>query len=111
MKLLLDQNLSRRLIRALEFVYPGSSHVSLVGLRDADDDVVWDYARDHGFILVSKDSDFHQRSLLFGFPPKVIWIRLGNSPTSEIEQLLRQRQSSIFEFCEDESHAFLALSW
>ena len=110
MKLLLDQNLSPPLLRALDSVYPGSSHVRLVGLRNTGDDVVWDYARDHGFIIVSKDSDFHQRSLLFGFPPKVIWIRLGNSATSEIEQLLRRRQSSIFEFCEDAAHAFLALS-
>lgn len=111
MKLLLDQNLSPRLLGALEPVYPGSSHVRLVGLRDADDDAVWDYARNHGFIIVSKDSDYHQRSFLYGFPPKVIWIRLGNCPTSEIEQLLRQRESSILEFCEDEAHAFLAVSW
>ena len=72
MKLLLDQNLSPRLLPALESLYPGSSHVRLIGLRDAGDDAIWDYARDHDFIIVSKDSDFHQRSLLFGFPPKVI---------------------------------------
>ena len=110
MKLLLDQNLSPRLLRALESLYPGSSHVRLIGLRDAGDDLVWDYARDHDFIIVSKDSDFHQRSLLIGFPPKVIWIRLGNAATSEIEQLLRRRRRTILEFCEDEAHAFLALS-
>ena len=72
MKRLLDQNLSPRLVRTLETVFPGSSHVRLVGLRDADDAAVWEFARDHDFIIVSKDSDFHQRSFLFGFPPKVI---------------------------------------
>jgi predicted nuclease of predicted toxin-antitoxin system len=70
-KLLLDQNLSPRLLRALESLYPGSSHVRLIGLREAGDDVVWDYARDHDFVIVSKDSDFHQRSLLFGLPKAV----------------------------------------
>ena len=110
MKLLLDQNLSPRLVRTLEAVYPGSSHVRLVGLRDADDAVVWEFARDHGFIIVSKDSDFHQRSFVYGFPPKVIWIRRGNCPTADIEQVFREREASILEFCEDNVHAFLALS-
>ncbi|MFZ0964277.1 MAG: DUF5615 family PIN-like protein [Terriglobia bacterium] len=110
MKLLLDQNLSPRLLRTLEAVYPGSSHVRLVGLRDADDAVVWEFARDHGFIIVSKDSDFHQRSFLFGFPPKVIWIRRGNCPTADIEKVFAEHQSSILDFCEDDLHAFLALS-
>jgi predicted nuclease of predicted toxin-antitoxin system len=109
-KLLLDQNLSPRLVRTLEAAYPGSTHVRLVGLRDADDAVVWEFARDHDFIIVSKDSDFHQRSFLFGFPPKVIWIRLGNCPTTEIEKVFSERQASIQGFCQDDVHAFLALS-
>lgn len=87
-KLLLDQNLSARLLDALVAVYPGSSHVKLAGLRDTDDDAVWTYAREHGFVIVSKDSDFHQRSFVFGFPPKVIWVRLGNCPTSDVQKLL-----------------------
>jgi predicted nuclease of predicted toxin-antitoxin system len=109
-KLLLDQNLSPRLVRTLEAAYPGSSHVRLVGLRDADDAVVWEFARDHDFIIVSKDSDFHQRSFVFGFPPKVIWIRRGNCPTADIERVFREREAGILEFCEDSVHAFLALS-
>ncbi len=110
MKLLLDQNLSPCLVRTLEAVYPGSSHVRVVGLRDADDSVVWEFARDHDFIIVSKDSDFHQRSFVFGFPPKVIWIRRGNCPTRDIEKVFVEHQSSILEFCEDDVHAFLALT-
>jgi len=109
-KLLLDQNLSPRLLRTLEAVYPGSSHVRVVGLRDADDAVVWEFAREHDFIIVSKDSDFHQRSFVFGFPPKVIWIRRGNCPTRDIEKVFAEHQSSILEFCEDDVHAFLALT-
>ena len=109
MKLLLDQNLSSRLVRTLEAAYPGSTHVRLVGLRDADDAVVWEFARANDFIIVSKDSDFHQRSFLFGFPPKVIWIRRGNCPTEEIQEIFREYEASIREFCGDDVHAFLAV--
>jgi predicted nuclease of predicted toxin-antitoxin system len=109
-KLLLDQNLSPRLVKTLEALYPGSSHVQLGGLRDADDAVVWEFARDNDFIIVSKDSDFHQRSFVLGFPPKVVWIRLGNCPMKAIEKIFTERQSSILEFCEDDLHAFPALS-
>ena len=55
-----------------------SAHVREVGLQRADDESVWSYAKREGLVIVSKDADFHQRSLLFGHPPKVIWVRLGN---------------------------------
>ena len=110
MKLFLDQNLSPRLVKALEATFPGSSHVRLVGLAKADDESVWEFARLQGFTIVSKDADFHQRSFLLGFPPKVIWIRLGNCSTSQIEKLLKRHKASLLEFLEDESLAFLALA-
>jgi predicted nuclease of predicted toxin-antitoxin system len=70
MKFLFDQNLSPRLPRWLSDLYPGSAHVRDIGLRDATDTVIWSYAQEHGFVIVSKDSDFQQRSLLFGHPPQ-----------------------------------------
>jgi predicted nuclease of predicted toxin-antitoxin system len=78
-KLLFDQNLSHRLARTLNDVFPHSLHVRDVSLKAADDSVVWAYAREHDFVIVSKDADFHQRSFVFGAPPKVIWVRLGNA--------------------------------
>ena len=110
MKLLFDQNLSHRLVESLAALYPESSHVRLLGLKTADDDSVWVFARAHGFTIVSEDSDFHQRSLLFGFPPKVVWIRRGYCPTEAIEQILRDRQADIERFDCDTSHAFLILT-
>jgi predicted nuclease of predicted toxin-antitoxin system len=70
-KLLFDSNLSHRLAQALASLYPGSAHVRDFNFARAGDEAVWDLARDEGFTIVSKDSDFHQRSLLHGFPPKV----------------------------------------
>jgi predicted nuclease of predicted toxin-antitoxin system len=108
-KLLLDQNLSPRLARSLAAVYPGSGHVRDVGLQAADDDAVWAYAAQHGFVIVSKDADFHQRSFALGHPPKVVWIRLGNCSTTEIEETLRVRHADLLAFEQDEYGAFLAL--
>lgn len=90
MKLLFDENLALRLVTALADVFPESQHVAAVGLGSSTDEVVWTYARDHGYTIVSKDSDFHERSLLFGHPPKVVWIRRGNCGTGDIEQMLRK---------------------
>ena len=77
MKLLLDQNLSLRLVREFQDLFPGSLHVREAGLDRAGDDVVWAHARRENYMIVSKDSDFQQRSLLHGPPPKCVWIRVG----------------------------------
>jgi predicted nuclease of predicted toxin-antitoxin system len=71
-KLLLDENLSPRLVGSLSDVFPGSVHVRDFGLARADDAAIWDYARDHDLTIVSKDSDFHQVSFLRGPPPEVV---------------------------------------
>ena len=109
MKLLFDQNLSPRLPRLLADLFPDSRHVREIGLRDASDDEIWRYAGDHDFTVVSKDSDFQQRSLLFGFPPKFVWIRAGNCPVDVIERLLRTHVEEVRAFIEDSelSHVIL----
>jgi len=108
-RLLFDQNLSPRLPRLLGDLYPGSVHVREVGLRDAADVAIWEYARAHGFAVVSKDADFQQRSLLFGAPPKFIWLRLGNCSVAQSAELLRQHSATIHTFERDarESHLML----
>lgn len=80
-----------------------------IGLKAADDSLIWSYAKDNGFMIVSKDSDFYQMSLLFGQPPKVIWIRRGNCSTADIEVILRQRFNDIQAFYEDGYESFLVL--
>lgn len=89
MKLLLDENLSRRLVPFLQADYPGSSQVALLGLQKATDREIWEYAGSNDFILVSKDSDFHELSILYGAPPKVIWLKIGNqSKASSLNVLI-----------------------
>lgn len=109
MKLLFDQNLSPRLVRRLADIYAGSAHVREVGLRDAADSAIWDYAKLNGFAIVSKDSDFQQRSLLYGSPPKFIWLRVGNCPVKTVEDLLRKHSIAIHTFDLDDTKAHLML--
>lgn len=109
MKLLFDENLSPRLVERLSDLHPGSQHVRAAKLSGASDQAVWDFAAKHGFTIVSKDNDFHQRSFLLGHPPKVIWLVQGNCSTSDIETILRTRRPIIEAFLKDPLAAFLAL--
>lgn len=88
MKLLFDQNLSHRLPASLAHAFPGSSQVRLLGMDQADDQTIWRYAADHGFSIVTLDSDFADLSAVLGSPPKVIWLKYGNRPTAYVERLL-----------------------
>ncbi len=110
MKLLFDQNLSHRLVRTLVHVYPDSEHVRNVGLGRAPDAELWTYARREGFVIVSKDADFHHRSLLLGAPPKVIRLKLGNCSTRAMERILLDHQVVVKEFADDPAPAILVLS-
>jgi len=103
MKLLLDQNISRKLVKELGNLFPGSSHVFLLGLRKASDEEIWNYARDNGFIIVTQDSDFNERSLVYGYPPKVIWLRTGNISTQNIKRLLKKHSQDILLFEKDKT--------
>ena len=109
MKRLFDQNLPPQLARRLADVFPDSEHVRNIGLRDADDAQIWEYAKKHGFIITTKDTDFHQRSFLYGHPPKVIWLRCGNCSTSQIESILREQADAIHDFILNATESLLAL--
>ncbi|MDZ8138428.1 MAG: DUF5615 family PIN-like protein [Nostoc sp. DedQUE04] len=110
MKLLLDENLSARIISRIVDLYPDSVHVKTLGLINTDDVVIWEYAKVHDFVIASKDSDFHQRSLLYGHPPKFIYLRIGNSPTSKVVQILRDNFGIISQFGDSEVESILVLA-
>ncbi len=97
MKLLLDQNLSPRLVQLLHNDFPESIHVSEIGFAESNDRQIWQFAREQGYLIVTRDSDFMEMSTLLGSPPKVIWIRLGNCPTNEILSILRLNRDAIQE--------------
>ena len=109
MKLLLDQNLSFRLLRDIDSAFPGSRHVGDLDLTTEDDEKIWRVASDHGFVIVSKDSDFFHRALLRGHPPKVVHLRVGNCATNRIRDLLLNSVTVIHEFISDPVESLLIL--
>jgi predicted nuclease of predicted toxin-antitoxin system len=108
-KLLYDQNLPARIVISLSDIFPNSVHVKTLGMGATDDRAIWNYARDNGFSIISKDSDFHQMSFLFGAPPKTIWLRCGNCSTTTLENIVRRNNRKIAVFLNDEDSALLVI--
>lgn len=98
MKLLFDHNLSHKLCQRLGDIFPGSSQTRLLGLSTATDQNIWQHAEAHGFVVATLDKDFADMSLLRGAPPKIIWLRCGNSTVAEVERLLRANLQEIQKF-------------
>jgi predicted nuclease of predicted toxin-antitoxin system len=109
-KLLFDQNLSHQIIQKLEHLFPESNHVKLLDLDTEDDLSVWHYAKKNNFHLVSKDTDFINLNVIYGYPPKIIMIRTGNTTTKTIIELFKRKSDSIYAFLDDENAGLLELS-
>lgn len=110
MKLLFDANVSPALVAKLAAEYSGSSHVRDAGLREATDAKIWEYAKSNDFVIASKDTDFRERSFVEGFPPKVIWLDVGNAGTAPIEALLRSERHRVDTFAAATDSSLLILS-
>ena len=108
-RLLFDQNLSPKLINQLSELFPDSAHLDALNLGTADDIAVWQYAKEKQFLIVTKDADFADLSILRGFPPKILWIRRGNCSTKDIEEILRVNYAEIENFLTDPISGILTL--
>ncbi len=111
MKRLLDENLSDRIVTQIADLYPDSTHVKTLALIQSEDVLIWEYAKANDFAIVSKDSDFHQRSLLYGHPPKFIYLRIGNCPTSRIVEIFRDNFDIISQFGNSEAESIRVLAY
>jgi len=109
-KLLFDENVSPRLVGSVAKEFPGSAHVRDIGLRGAEDQKIWDHARERGHVIVSKDTDFRERSYVEGFPPKIIWLDVGNAGTAAIAELLQRERQRIEHFENQQESSLLILS-
>ena len=107
MRLLFDHNLSHKLVRRLADLFPDSTQTRLIDSAEVSNSAVWDYAQKSGFTVVNLDADFADLSLLRAHPPKVIWLRCGNSTVSEVEELLRDNRGQIDSFGSDPVASYL----
>ena len=109
MKLLVDENLAPGLAEQLADLFPGSVHVTAVGLGSMSDAVIWEFAGANQFTLVTKDNDFVNLSLTLGSPPKVVLLQTGNCSTSRIERIIRLNAVRFSEFDSDGRRSLLVL--
>jgi predicted nuclease of predicted toxin-antitoxin system len=109
-KLLLDQNLSPNLARAVGDRLGVVVHVRDLGLEAADDRVICEHAARNGFVVVTKDADFNTRAFLLGSPPKVIWIQRGSCSTRIVADLLLASRDAILAFNDDPDATVLVLT-
>jgi predicted nuclease of predicted toxin-antitoxin system len=111
LKLLVDNNLSFKLVAEFADSFPESAHVrDTVGV-EADDIMVWQYALENDFVILTKDNDFDERSLLAGCPPKIIHLVCGNKSTDYILNLMLQNKDEIILFVSlDRENGILKIS-
>ncbi len=109
MKLLFDENISFRIVKKLESVFPDCSHVKEHHLMQANDLEVRKFAKENGFTIVTRDSDFNDMSVLFGSPPQIIWLQLGNISTQNIADVLISKYNKIISFLNDSENDILIL--
>jgi len=101
MKLLLDQNISFRITTKIQDLFPDSKQVRDLGLENSKDSFLWNYAKENNYCIVTFDGDFYDLGLIKGSSPKVIWLRIGNTSTNNIEKVLRKNLKLITTFLTD----------
>ncbi len=95
MKLLMDENLSRRLVPFLQHAYPGTRQVALLGLESADDVSIWQFAKDQDFTIVTRDADLQEFTLVWGQPPQVIWLKAHKQRRAATHKVLLDNSEAI----------------
>lgn len=97
MKLLLDENISRRVVPFIQELYPESTQVALVGLENTDDKLIRQYAVENDWVIVTKDADFYDMTVLYGQPPKLIWLKMGNQSKTATIKALQDNHPAIMQ--------------
>ena len=109
MKLLLDENLSRRLVPFLQQDFSGTSHVVLLGLESASDREVWNVAKADDYVIVTRDADFQELSVVWGAPPRVVRLKTLNVNRGTMLNLLLENKDQIHQVLETEGTACIEL--
>ena len=102
MKLLFDQNISFRAVGRLWDEFPNARHVKEFELDSASDGQIWNYAKENKFTIVTFDADFFDFVTLYGHPPKVIWLRIGNTSSRNLIKIFLSNSEVIKEFIADD---------
>jgi len=109
MKLLFDENLSFKLRAKMQDAFPGSKHVRNLGLEQVDDIEIWEFSKRENFVIVTKDADFNDLSVIMGYPPHIVWLRTGNTRVRQIENTLRAYQDRIEKVVSEDEYGIVEI--
>ena len=109
MNLLFDQNISFRIVKKVSTVFPNSKQVSDVNLLNSSDFNIWEFAKKNNYCIVTFDNDFIDISVLKGFPPKIIWLRTGNTSTNFIAEKIIENKNLILDFIQNSENGYLEI--
>ncbi|MCS6822017.1 MAG: DUF5615 family PIN-like protein [Microscillaceae bacterium] len=109
MKLLLEQNISYKVLKELNEHFPESAQAGRIGLGQAGDREVWNFAKVHGYTLVTYEATFHEISLLLGAPPKVIWLKCEDTSPKNVACILIKNKNIIENFIRDKKYICLEI--
>ena len=98
MRLLFDQNISFRILSKIKIYFPEAKQVRELGIENYSDVEIWKFAKENNYTIVTFDGDFYDLSNFKGFPPKIIWLRFGNTKTDFIADIINSRNSIIKDF-------------
>ena len=108
MKLLFDQNISFRLISKISHIFPEARQVRQLGIENDLDIDIWYYAKQHSYTICTFDSDFYDLSNLKGHPPKIIWLRIGNTSTNFLADIIINKKDAIQDFLTMDEYSEIA---
>jgi predicted nuclease of predicted toxin-antitoxin system len=104
-KLLLDQNISYKVANKLNVHFPGCRQVRELNLENKSDKEIWNFAKKEDYTIVTFDADFYDLVTLYGHPPKVIWLRLGNTKSDSLVQIFLTHFDLINAFIVDANYS------
>ena len=102
MKIIIDENISSRLISRIQYVFPDVEHVKTLGLMTVNDFTIFMFARQNAYdAILTLDEDYFNLQLTHGMPPKIIWLRVGNCSTNALAQVILNNVDTIYAFLFD----------
>lgn len=98
MKILFDQNISFRIVSKISDCFPEAKQVRLLNIENYSDIDIWNFAKENEYTIVTFDSDFFDISSIKGHPPKIIWLRFGNTTTNYLAGIINSKKEIIKDF-------------
>jgi predicted nuclease of predicted toxin-antitoxin system len=108
LRFIIDENISWRLKKLLPHweILPVNEIAQAARLSDLS---IWQFAKSNRYQILTFDEDFSELQNLYGFPPKIIWLRIGNTSTNHIASLLLKKEYELIDFLNNDELGVLEI--